>query len=306
MNTLQAISVFVRVAEAKSFVAAAKRLGLSPSAASKSVTRLEQRLAVRLLNRTTRSVSLTEDGNTFFERCRHILGQLEDAETAVTQEQSQPRGRLRVLMPPGFGRAVLVPVLAKLAERYEELVVDVEFSGRVVDLAEEGVDVVICIGELRDTRLVARKLCDVRYVVVAAPSYLARYGEPRTPEDLARHRCLGYHIPHTHRYRDWNFSLGKQRLSKHISGRLNMNDGAALLEAAVDGAGIATVASFLVADALRSGKLRVILRDYVSVGPPVWIAYLERRHLSGRIRAFVDFVSAHVPRSTSWDGVLEN
>jgi len=301
---VHAISVFVRVAEARSFAAAAQRLGVSPSAASKSVTRLEQRLGVRLLNRTTRSVSLTEDGNMFFERCRQILSELEDAESAVTRAQTQPSGRLRVVMPPGFGRTVLVPVLAKFADLHPHLVVDVEFSSRRVDLAEEGVDVVIHIGELRDRRLVARKLCDIRYVAVAAPAYLARCGEPKTPDDLARHRCLGYHIPRTQRYRDWNFASGGDRFSRHVAGRLNMNDGAALLDAAVAGAGIATVASFLASEAVRSGRLQIVLRDYESVGPAVWVAYLERRHLSNRIRALVDFLTDEAPRLASGQGRL--
>ena len=303
MDTLHPISVFVRVAEAKSFTAAAKRLGMSPSAASKSLTRLEQRLGVRLLHRTTRNVSLTEDGGTFFERCRLILGELEDAETAVTRQQSQPRGRLRVVMPAGFGRAVLVPVLTKFADIHGGLTVDVEFSSRAVDLAEEGIDVLVRIGQLADGRLVARKLCDMRYITVASPDYLARHGEPLTPDDLTRHRCLGHHIPYTNRYRDWKFVSDGEVVSKAASGNLNMNDGAALVDAAMEGAGIAAVATFLAADAVRSGRLQIVLRDYVPAGPSVWIAYLERRHLPRRIAAFVDFVAAQVPRSSSLDAL---
>lgn len=305
MDSLYSISIFVRVAEARNFTAAAKRLGISPSGVSKSLTRLEEKLGVRLVNRTTRSVSLTEDGHSFFERCRQILGELEDAETALTRQLTKPRGRLRVQLPVGFGRAVLVPILVEFAQLYKELVIDVEFSNRVIDLVEEGVDAVVWIGDLKDQRLVARRLCEIRYVTVASPGYLARYGEPKTPDDLRLHHCLGYHIPHTNRYQDWNFVSDGQQLSKHISGNLNMNNGAPLLDAAIAGAGIATIGTFLAAEPVRAGKLRIVLRDYVSVGPTVWIAYLGRRHLSSRIRAFVDFLTTKVPASSSWDTILD-
>jgi LysR family transcriptional regulator for bpeEF and oprC len=191
-----------------------------------------------------------------------------------------------------------VPVLARFAQTYPELTLDVEFSSRVVDLAEEGVDVLVHIGPLTDRRLVARKLCEMRYVTVASSRYLERYGEPKTPADLVHHQCLGHHIPYTNRYRDWEFACSGERISKALSGNLNLNDGAALLAAAIEGAGIATVATFLAADALRSGHLKIVLRDYIAAGPPVWIAYLDRRHLSGRIRAFVSFVASEVARST--------
>ncbi|OGA50405.1 MAG: hypothetical protein A3F74_27355 [Betaproteobacteria bacterium RIFCSPLOWO2_12_FULL_62_58] len=305
-NPLHAISIFVRVAETKSFTKAAKHLGISTSGVSKSVTRLEERLGVRLVNRTTRSVSLTDDGATFFERCCQILGELEDAETAVTRRQTKPRGRLRVQLPVGFGLKVLAPYLAQFAELYPELVVDVEFSSRVADLAEEGIDVVVRIGDPGDTRLVARKLCDICYVTVASPGYIARYGEPKTPDDLQRHRCLGFYIPQTNRYRDWSFISAGHHHSKSISGNLNMNSGQALLDAAIAGAGIATVGTFMACDAVRAGLLRIVLREYVPpAGPPIWLGYLERRHLSLRIRAFVDFLTTHIPLSSSWDTILD-
>jgi LysR family transcriptional regulator, regulator for bpeEF and oprC len=296
MATLQPISVFVRVAEARSFTAAAKRLGMSPSAASKSLTRLEQRLGVRLLNRTTRCVSLTDDGSTFYERCRSILSELEEAESAMTHRQTEPRGRLRVVMPAGFGRAVLIPILAKLAQKHRALTLDVEFSSRLVDLAEEGVDVIVNIGDISDRTLVARKLCDMRYVTVASPQYLERYGEPRKPADLLQHRCLGHHVPALNRYRDWEFACEGERMSQSLSGNLNLNDGSGLLAAAMEGAGIATVATFLAADAVRSGQLRIVLHDYAVPGPAVWIAYLDRRYLPGRIREFVSFVANEVSK----------
>ena len=305
MESLHGISIFVRVAEARNFTEAAKRLGISVSGVSKGVARLEERLGVRLVNRTTRSISLTDDGATFYERCRQILGELEDAETTVIGRRRMPRGRLRVQLPVGFGLKVLTPLLAEFVELYPELTVDVEYSNRVTDLADEGLDAVVRIGHMVDSRLVSRKLCDIRYAMVASPSYLARAGEPRTPEELSGHRCLGYHIPQTNRYRDWSFSRSGQNYSRPISGNLNMSNGQALLDVAIAGAGIATVATFLAADAVKTGLLRTVLREYVPAGPPIWVGYLERRHLSLRIRAFVDFLMTHVPPSPAWDTILD-
>lgn len=303
-DALYSISLFVRVAEAKSFTKAAERLGISASAVSKAVTRLEERLGVRLANRTTRSVSLTEDGAAFFERCRQILSEIEDAETAVAHTRTNPTGRLRVLMPVGFGLKVLAPLLPAFATKYPDLNVDVEFSDRTADLAQEGIDAVVKVGNPGDTNLVVRKLCDLRYVPVASPAYLQRCGEPRTPQDLKKHNCLKYHIPQTNRYREWNFLTGGQDQSTPVSGNLNMNSGGALVEAAIAGAGIAVVATFMAYDPVRAGKLRVLLPEHASMGSPVWVGYLERRHLSLRIRCFVDFLVTHIPPSSTWDAIL--
>ncbi len=299
--SLHAILIFVRVAEAKSFIAASRRLGISPSGVSRSVTRLEKKLGVRLMNRTTRSISLTDEGQTFFERCAQIVHELEDAETVITQKQLRPHGRLRVQMPVGFGRRVLVPYLVQFAQLYPELTVDVEFSDRPVDLAKEGLDAVIRMGTLADSSLVVRKLCDTRYVIVASPGYLAHYGTPTTPDDLEDHRCLGYYIPQTNRYREWTFM--STRSGKPIWGNLNMNNGDALLHAAMADGGLAMVATYLAADAVRAGELQVVLREYISVGPPVSVGYLERRQLPSRTRAFVEFLIAQVPQSPLLDAI---
>jgi LysR family transcriptional regulator for bpeEF and oprC len=306
LDSLYAISIFVRVAEAKSFTKAAQHLGISASGVSKSMTRLEERLGVRLLNRTTRSVSLTDDGLTFFERCRLILGELEDAETTVTGGQTKLRGRLRIQLPVGFGLKILVPLLAQFNKLYSELVLDAEFSDRVADLAEEGIDAIVRVGQLDDSRLVARQLYAIRYVTVASPSYLARHGEPITPEDLQRHQCLGFYIPQTHGYRNWDFVVEGQRSPRLVSGHLNMNSGQALLNAAIAGAGIASLATYMAYEAVKSGQLRIVLREYSpAASVPIWIGYLERRHLSFRIRAFVDFLVNHIPPPSSWDAILE-
>lgn len=304
-NPIQGISIFVRVADARSFTEAARRLGISPSAASKAITRLEDRLGVRLVYRTTRSVSLTDDGTAFYERCRHILGELEDAEAALTRRRAKPRGRLRIQMPVGFGQRILAPLMAQFMELNPELVVDAELSDRIADLADEGLDVVVRIGDLGDSRSIARRLCDLRFVTVASPGYIERFGEPKTPDDLERHRCLAYYLPQFNRYRDWNFTSNGSRFSKSLTGSFNINNAHALLDTAIAGVGIANLSTFIVHDAVRAGLLRVVLRDYVSVGPTVWVVYLERRHLSPRVQAFVDFLINRIPPTPAWDEVLD-
>lgn len=303
MENLNAIRVFVRVAEARSFTEAAKRLGLTSSAVSKAITRLEQELNVRLLHRTTRSVDLTNDGASFFDHCLQVLAQIEDAENVLNRATSSPHGRLRVHMPVGFGRRVIVPALSQFIEQHPALVLDAELSDRTVDLAYEGIDAAVHIGEPSDGRLIARKLCNLRFVACASPEYLARHGEPLTPDELDQHHCLAYVLMHTGRYRDWQFVRDGNVFSKTVSGRLNMNNAESLLEAAMSGLGIAMISNFIAADAIREGKLRCILTDYVGVGPQVSVVYLPGRNLSPKVRAFVDFLRDLIPSDPDWDKI---
>ena len=304
MDNLNTLAVFVRVAESRSFTAAARRLGISASGVSKSLARLEEDLGVRLINRTTRKVSLTEDGVVFFDRCRQILADLDEAETTLTQARIEPRGKLRVQMPIGLGGRVVVPALAGFMARHPQLTIDVELSDRVPDLAEEGLDAAIRIGELGDVRLIARNLCPIHFVTCAAPDYLRRHGEPKTPDDLEDHRCLAYVYPQTGRYRDWQFAKDGKRFSKVVSGSINVNNAESLLELAVAGAGIATMGTFIAADAIASGKLSIILADYVAPGPLASVVYLPSRHLSPRVRTFVEFLADCIPPEPAWDQLL--
>jgi LysR family transcriptional regulator for bpeEF and oprC len=304
-DLFHAISIFVKVAEARSFTEAARRLGITPSGASKMLARLEERLGVRLVSRTTRRVSLTAEGDVFFDRCRQILAELEDAETTVQGRRTKLLGRFRVQTPVAFGRKIVIPLLARFLDEHKELTVDVALTDRVSDVHEEGVDVLLHIGEVRSSSVVARKLCHLRYVNVASPDYLARYGEPLTPDDLQRHRCLAYYVPHTNRYRDWHFAMADQRLSKAIVGSLNINSAEGLLDAALAGAGVAVVSTFVAADAVKSGQLRIVLRNYVCAGPQISVLYPSRRHLPMRVRAFVDYLTAEVTSTPPWDSILE-
>lgn len=304
-ESLQGITVFVHVAEARSFTKAAGKLGISPSGTSKAVTRLEDKLGVRLVQRTTRSVGLTQDGAAFYERCKQILGELEEAEAVLTRSRARSRGRLRLQMPVAFGQRILAPLMAQFAEQNPELVIDMELSDRVPDLADEGLDAAVRIGDLADSRLIARHLCDLRFVTVASPQYLQRHGEPRTPDDLDRHRCLMIYVPHTHRYLGWHFNCDGVQQTRVPAGTLNFNNAHALLQAAIAGAGIANIPSFTAFDAIGSGLLRPVLREYAALGPSVWLLYLERRHLSPRVQALVHFLTTHIPQLPAWDALAQ-
>lgn len=289
MRNLNALLVFVKVAETRSFTLAAQRLGLTSSAISKSIARLEQELGVKLLTRSTRLVNLTSEGASFFERCRHILTEIEEAETAVASTTATPKGRLRLQMPVGFGRRVIVPKMWEFTQRYPELSVDIELSDRSVDLTYEAVDAVIQIGPVTDDRVVAHNLCNLSFAPYASPEYLAKHGIPTTPDDLDHHQCLAYLLPMTGNHREWEFTKNGKDFSKVVSGALNINNAETLLEAAIAGAGIVMVSDFIAGNALRSGQLQRILSDYVVAGPEVSVIHLPRSTLAAKVRVLVNY-----------------
>lgn len=294
MRNLNALLIFVKVAETRSFTLAAQRLGLTSSAISKSIARLEQELGVKLLTRSTRLVSLTGEGASFFERCQQILTEIEDAETAVTSATATPKGRLRLQMPVGFGRQVVVPKIWEFTQRYPELSVDIELSDRQVDLTYESVDAMIHIGEVTDERVIAHKLCNLSFAAYASPDYLAKHGTPKTPDDLDHHQCMGYLLPMRGDHREWHFTKNGKDFSRVVSGTLNINNAESLLEAAIAGAGIVMVSDFIAGHALRSGKIQRILSDYVVAGPSVSIVHLPRSTLAAKVRVFVDYLKTIV------------
>lgn len=303
MENLNAIVVFVRVAESRSFTAAAQRLGLTSSAVSKAVSRLEKELGVRLLNRSTRLVTLTTDGAGFFDRCREILASVEDAERTVTLAKATPIGRFRVQMPIGFGRRVAVPALRRLAQKNPGMVIDAELSDRVADLAYEGFDAAIQIGQVSDERLVARTLCRLRFTALASPDYLARHGEPRTPAELDQHQCLAYVSPLTGGYRPWEFAKDGQAISKRVSGALNVNHADSLVEAAAAGMGIVMISNFIATDAINSGRLKPILTDYITPGPKVYLVYPPSRNVSLKLQALIEALEQAV---SGFEQVFDN
>lgn len=296
-ETMRGVAAFTAVADAGSFSAAARALGLSKSAVSKQVARLEDRLRVRLVNRTTRRLALTEEGRAFAERCRRILAEIEEAELAVRRLQSTPRGTLRVNAPMSFGVAHFAPLLPAFLERYPEVAVELVLNDRVVDLVEEGFDLAVRIVRLADSSLIARRLAPFRRVVCAAPEYWRRRGRPRRPADLAGHECLRYSYLST--VDEWPF-IGPQGAERvRVRGRLSVNNGDALRIAAVAGLGVCLAPTFIVGEEIAAGRLEVVLADYEERDLAIYAVYPSPRHLSAKVRAFVDFLAAAYARP-SW------
>jgi LysR family transcriptional regulator, regulator for bpeEF and oprC len=300
-ENLSAISTFVCVAESTSFTAAAQKLQMSVSGVSKAISRLEDRLRVRLLNRTSRRITLTDEGSAYFERCRQILLDLEDVEAAITDGRSKPRGRIRVQFPRALGKKVAIPTIARFIERFPEVAVDVILDARSLNLEEEGIDVALRYGlPPQASPLIARQLCCVHYIACASPDYVARYGEPTKPEELAGFQCVNYVTPNGGRYREWKFARDGVAKSYAISGALNANDMGALADAAANGAGIAYLPDFIAADYIERRELRVLLRDFIFEGDPIYVVYPRRRYFSPRVRVFLDFLRELFPPMPRW------
>ncbi len=300
MERLDAMAVFARVVEAESFSGAARALGLSKSAVSKQVSRLEDRLSLRLLNRTTRRLSLTEAGTAFYQGCQRMVAEAEAAERAVTHLAGTPRGRLRVNAPMSFGVRHVGPALPEFLGRYPGLAVDLTLNDRMVDLVEEGFDVGLRIARLADSSLVARRLAPSRSVLSAAPAYLDRRGAPRDIDQLEDHACLIYSYQTTGEAWRLTGPEGARRLK--VSGPLRVNNGDAILAAALGGLGVALLPCFICGDDLRAGRLVRVLPDWQA--PPdgaVWAVYPAARHLSPKVRAFVDFLAERFGDKPYWD-----
>ena len=300
MDNLTDVAVFVRVVERGSFTLAADDLNLSRAVVSKYLSRLEERLGARLLHRTTRRLSLTEAGAALFEASRGALERIEEAEAAVAEFQSEPRGRLRVSAPMSFGILHLGPALADFGREHPKVSVDMKLDDRYVNLVEEGFDVAIRIGVLTDSSLIARKLAVTRAVCCAAPAYLAEHGEPETPEDLAAHDCLIYSYLSSANV--WRFSAPDGReIPVAVNGSFRINNGLVLVEAAAAGRGILMTPSFYVAPLLRDGRLKRILAGYRLKELGIHAVYPQRAHVPPKVRAFVDFLAQRFGRKPEWE-----
>jgi DNA-binding transcriptional LysR family regulator len=302
VDQLSAMAAFARVVEAGSFSAAARTLGVSKSAVSKQVARLEDRLGVRLLNRTTRQISLTEAGTAFYAHCRQLVQDAEAAQDAVTHLAAAPRGTLRVNAPMSFGQLHVAPVLPDFLNAYPELSVEMQLNDRTVDLVEEGFDVAIRIGRLSDSSLIARRLAPLRRVVAAAPDYLDRRGRPQHPRELRQHECLVY--SYLSSGREWRFPAAEGELRVPIGGRLEVNNGDALLAAARRGFGVVMLPTFLIAGDLREGRLEQVLADWSEAeeaAGAVHAVFPASRNLSPKVRVFVDFLARRLAGLSDWD-----
>lgn len=297
------IEVFVRVARAGSFSAAARELDQTPSAVSKQIGRLEDRLGARLFDRTTRRVRLTEVGTAFFDRCARIVAEMDEAEQAVSQLHGAPRGLLKLNVPVAFGRLHVARSLPEYQSRHPEVRIDLTLNDRFVDLVEEGIDIAVRIGELTDSSLMARRLAPNRRIICGSPDYLARAGMPEGPEDLARHNCVVY----TYRAsrNDWHLvpagetGRGGEQVVQ-VAGNLESNNAEALRTAVLAGAGLALLPLWLVGQDLRTGQLVQALPDYQAPDSAIYAVYPPGRHLSAKVRSFIDFLVERFGGKDAW------
>ena len=292
-DNLSGVIAFVKTAEALSFVGAARALGVSASAVGKNVAKLEASLNVRLLHRSTRKVGLTAEGQLFYERCRKILDDLHDARAMLSHAIQAPRGKLRVSLPT-IGYRFLFPHMLAFRQTYPEIELELDFNDHLVDVIEEGFDVVIRSGGLADSSLMARKLGPFRFVLCASPAYLREHGRPATLADLERHPCLRYRFATTGKIMDWTLSANPAITALRLPTALTLNNMEAMLSAAVDGHGIAYVPDFLAREALAQGQLDTVLEDHCEDEGQFWALWPSSRHLSPKIRVFVDFAAARL------------
>lgn len=296
MDRLACDRMFIAVVERHSLTAAAEKLGVSSGQASKLVSRLEEDLGVQLLHRTTRSVSTTEAGQAYYERIKRLLDDMDELDATIRSSSGAPRGRLTMSVPITFGTQVLAPLLAEFAEAHPLIELDVSFSDRVVNLVEEGFDLALRIGTLRDSSLIARRLCPIRLVTTGSPSYLKQFGTPPTPADVASHACI----------LDTNFADGATWRFAHgtsvpIRGRLRFSNAEACAAAAAIGLGLVQGPSFVAGDRIRAGQLAPVLGAYEPAPLALWAVYTTGRHLAAKVRVMVDFLIERFADNPPWD-----
>jgi len=300
MDRFDDLQAFVAVVEAGSFTAAADRLDIAKSAISRRVSGLEERLGVQLLRRTTRRLNLTDTGQSFYERSARILADLDEAEAAVGQEHGELRGNLRVALPMSFGLRHMSTPIAEFSRRHPRVTFDLNLNDRRIDLVEEGVDVAIRIGRLADSTMIARRLFEARTVLCASPDYLERRGTPQTPDDLLDHDCLAYsNLPDPGRWACSDSAGERHTVSLHVV--MTASSGDFLCAAAAEGLGIALQPTFIAGDAIGRGELLPILTDYDWPVTPAYAIYPPTRHLSYRVREFIDFLADRFADTPRWD-----
>lgn len=289
VDSFSGLLAFVRAAETRNFAAAARQLGISASAIGKSIKRLEAKLGVRLLQRSTRQVSLTDEGARYLERCRVILQDLKDVEDDLTGAATLPRGRLRISMP-ALGYRLLMPHLREFQQTYPEIALDLDFSDQLIDLIEERFDVVIRSGELADSSLTARRLGPFDFVVCAAPHYFAAHGVPRTSADLQQHACLHFRYRTSGKLQPWVLDASEME-SVELPQAFVSNNAEAIVAAAIHGLGIAYMPRFVVREALQVGLLTLALEQYRKAHGMFWILWPSKRLMTPRLRVFIEHVS---------------
>jgi len=296
IDNLTDLRIFNRIVATGSLSQAGRELNLSLAVVSKRLAALENRLGVRLINRTTRRLNATQEGLEFSERCQRILLDLEEAEAAVTTGRESPKGLLRVTAAVGFGRRRIAPAIVGFAERYPDILVDLDLTDRTVDLVDCGIDVAIRTGALQDSSLIARKLVGNYRVVVASPAYLARHGTPIVPDDLTRHQCLNFSALGD----TWSFIGPNGPFQIRVATRLKTNDGEVGHEWALAGGGLVMKSIWDVGDDIKTGRLVRVLADWPSPAAAIHALYPTSRHLSAKVRSFVDYLGDHLRAADVW------
>ena len=292
MDRLDAMHLFMRVAELGSFAAVAQQMGLARSVVTRQIAALEAHLGVKLMVRSTRHLALTSAGTAYLEKCRVILNLVESAETDVAAERQTPRGNIRISLPLSFGIKRLAPLLLEFALRYPEVSLDMDYSDRRVKLIEEGIDLSIRITRRLDPGDVARKIGTANLLAIAAPAYLARHGQPRHPGELAHHECLGYTASGT--TQNWQFMVNGQLETFPVRSRINANNGEVLTEAVAQGMGISLQPDFIVTPYLESGRVASILADFPTPELGVYALLPSNRQVPHRVRALMDYLAAQL------------
>jgi len=288
MDRIDAMHAFVAVADLGGFAPAARKLGLSAPAVTRLIAALEDRLGARLLQRTTRSVALTDAGARYLERARRILADVEEAEAAAEGENSLPRGRLVVSAPVGFGRLHVSPIMSEYLKRYAEVSAELRLSDLMINLVDEGVDAAVRIGHLADSSVVARHAGEMRRIVVASPGYLGKYGEPHSPEAIVSHQTIQFSaFPPS---ADWRFVREGAEIRVQPSPRLFSNSADAAIQYAADDGGLTRVLAYQAADAIKAGRLKIVLAKFEQPPLPIHIVYPTSRLLSAKVRTFIDLV----------------
>lgn len=294
---LNEMAIFVRVVDSGSFTGAAKYLGLPKSTISRKITQLEERLGVRLIQRTTRSLNLTDTGSTYYNQCSRILSEIEEANLAVTEMQTTPTGTLRLTAPVLFGSTVLASLVAEFIELHPMLNVELLLSDQQLDIIQDGIDIAFRVGQLEDSSLIGRYLGDVRGILCASPSYLEKNSTPATPDDLANHQLLN-----TFQWPQWTvLGPNNKEINIPVKARITVNDFASLFTLTVAGSGVAALPLMIAAPAIRAGALVPVLEDYPFESAAIHALYPSNRHLSAKVRSFIDFFLERVRPNPPWE-----
>jgi DNA-binding transcriptional LysR family regulator len=301
MDRLESMRLFVKVAELGSFSAVAQQLNVARSVVTRQVAALEAHLGTMLIARSTRRLSLTSAGASYLEKCREILGLVEAAEAGLSEETQAPRGHIRVTLPFSFGLRQMMPMFGEFMAANPEISIELDFNDRRTNLIEGGFDLAIRIADRLEPGDVARKIGSSQGVIAAAPDYLERHGRPRHPRDLASHECFGYLLAARS---SWSFIIDGETRLFPVSGRLQANYGDALLDAAIRGLGITNTPAFIAEQAVREGKLEILLRKFPTPALGVYAIYPSNRYVPHRVRTLVDFIAGRIGPKPTWDQIL--